>query len=257
MPSRLLSTYPVLIKTAVLNKLLGPPEAAYPVPVRRELYVRRFLAVSDFFLDRVFASVSTQLMSGLPLYEGPLVVYCNHPSFWDPLICGHVLSRLFPGHSIYAPIDEQSLQRFWYFRGLGFFPLKLDSLSGLRTFLRVGEAVLKEVKNPCLVVTPEGRFTDPTERPIRLKRGLPKLLSGAFERDITILPLALDYRMGREARPHAWVAVGESWTLKAGTSANQRILHQTLEQRLERVMDWNSDRIREGRTSQNTLEANI
>ena len=51
--------------------------------------------------------------------DQPLIVYGNHPSWWDPLIA-HFLNRsLFPNRQFYAPIDADALEQYKVFANLG------------------------------------------------------------------------------------------------------------------------------------------
>ena len=42
----------------------------------------------------------------------PLVVYSNHPSWWDPAFGIVLHARLFPGREGYAPIRDAMLERY-------------------------------------------------------------------------------------------------------------------------------------------------
>ena len=42
--------------------------------------------------------------------SGPLVVYSNHPSWWDAAIYILLADRLFPAYQGYAPIDAAMLR---------------------------------------------------------------------------------------------------------------------------------------------------
>ncbi len=65
---------------------------------------------------------------------GPLLIYLNHPSWWDPITCLLLAKELLPERSHYAPIDAAALARYGFFAKLGFYPVA-HSVAGTRVFL--------------------------------------------------------------------------------------------------------------------------
>jgi len=242
------------VKAALLNQLLGHPTGPAPLPVRRPLYVRRFLTINRFLLRCLFSRIDINVSDGFTAPDGSTVVYTNHPSFWDPLICALALEKTLPLHAHFAPIDETSLKKHLYFQGLGFFGLQLDSIQGLRRFLEVGKAVLTELDRGALVVTPEGRFTNPYTRPVRLKRGVTRLLLEPMEREITVLPLAIHYELGENPKPVTWLRYGKALTVKPNHSWTKETLHKELEGRLVESIDQNLRRSENLKWGRNLLE---
>jgi 1-acyl-sn-glycerol-3-phosphate acyltransferase len=222
------------------------------VPVRRDLYVRRFLAVARLLARWRFSKIDLKQQLHQRNIDGPLVLYANHPGFWDPIVCGLVSQAIFPQHHIYAPIDEAALKTHWYFNGLGFFGVEKDSVAGLRDFRGIGSAILSSVTKPCLIVTPEGRFTTPEERPIQFKRGLAYLLSTLEGRGFTAIPLALDYRKANDSRTVVWAYLGEPLIVKKKIC--RKTLQSELETRLEKSLDENARRASIGENGMNLLE---
>ena len=90
-------------------------------------------------------------------------------------------------------------------RRLGFFGVRRDSYSGAATFLRVGSRLLAR-DDTLFCLTPEGRFTDPRRRPVRLQPGLANLIARVPR--VTVLPMAIEYPFWTERTPEALVAFG-------------------------------------------------
>ncbi|REJ75036.1 MAG: hypothetical protein DWQ30_18640 [Acidobacteria bacterium] len=64
-----------------------------------------------------------------------LVVYSNHPSWWDPILFYVAGGMLFPGRAGFGPMDAAQLERYRFFRRLGVFgvaPGRRGALSFLR-----------------------------------------------------------------------------------------------------------------------------
>lgn len=141
--------------------------------------------------------------------DKPLIVYCNHPSWWDPLVCMQLAARLFPERRHFGPIDAASLQKYRFFGKLGFFGIEPGTARGARRFLEVSQEILSK-PDAALWVAAEGRFTDPRDRPLKLRSGIGHLASRV--RNAVLLPLALEYPFWEEKSPEALARFGEEIT---------------------------------------------
>jgi 1-acyl-sn-glycerol-3-phosphate acyltransferase len=148
------------------------------------------------------------LKSGLPPGDPsrPLVIFLNHASWWDPLVCLLLSREFFPDHHSFAPIDSAALERYRFFKRLGFFGIEPQTQRGARTFLRTSHALLTSPRN-ALWLTPQGRFMDVRKRPLRLQAGIGAL--AAREPATIFLPLAIEYAFWTEPRPEILVAFGD------------------------------------------------
>jgi hypothetical protein len=63
------------------------------------------------------------------------------------------------------------IERYGFFKHLGFFGVEKNTPRGAITFLRTAHAILASSCN-ALWLTPQGRFMDVRERPLRLEDGL-------------------------------------------------------------------------------------
>lgn len=138
--------------------------------------------------------------------DRPLIVYLNHPSWWDPLVCLEIALRLYPDRRHYGPIEAVALARYGFFGRLGFFGVEPGTARGARRFLDVSLDVLRRPA-AALWVTPGGRSCDPRERPVVLQPGL-----GHLARRLkcgVVAPLALEYPFWDERFPEALARFGE------------------------------------------------
>jgi len=159
-----------------------------------------------WYIGRHFHALRLANPGRLPRTTGPLIIFANHASWWDPLAC-IVLSRHFlPGASHYGPMDEAALKHYGFLRKLGLFPVENGSRRGAAQFLRATHQILS-TPNSVLWVTPEGRFTDTRTRPPIFRPGLAALVArlGAC----TLLPLAIEYTFWDERLPEILVACGQ------------------------------------------------
>lgn len=177
-------------------------------PAVSPLLVAMFGRYCEGYLGRHFHAVrlsKTQRPDPAALAGRPLIVYFNHPS-WDPLICLQLAAQLFPDRAHYGPIDAGALTRYRFFEKLGFFGVEPGTSRGARRFLEASLDILARPRT-ALWIAAEGRFTDPRERPVRLRSGISHL--AARVREAVLLPLALEYPFWEERTPEALARFGE------------------------------------------------
>lgn len=163
-------------------------------------YVKKYQVGKFFHATRILKGSQPPSIPA----EVPIIIYLNHPSWWDPLLCV-VASEFFPGRAHYAPMDAAMLAKYGIFRKLGFFGVE-PNVKGAIAFLRMGEAILAK-SGTMLWLTAQGEFRDVRERPPMLKSGLSTLLH-RLRRGI-VLPLAVEYPFWNEKKPEALMAFGE------------------------------------------------
>lgn len=167
----------------------------------------------------------------------PLLIYLNHPSWWDPVAVAVLTERIFRDRVGYGPIDGKGLEKYRFMEKLGFFGIDPETRAGAAKFLRVGRAAL-ETPGAILWVTAEGHFTDPRKRPVTLRPGVAHLARKG-DRGM-ILPLAIEYPFGEEKRPEMRLAFGEPIAMGLGQGEGPRSSAQwntLLEDRLAETMD--------------------
>lgn len=138
--------------------------------------------------------------------SGPVIVYANHSSWWDPMVSFLLAGDLLPERQHFAPMEAEALERYSIFKRLGVFGIDNRSARGAVQFLRMGETILE--RDGVLWVTPQGRFADARERPLAFKPGLAALVSRVP--GCTVLPLAIEYTFWDERKPEVLLLFGEA-----------------------------------------------
>ena len=177
--------------------------------------LRFFRGVVRRYFRRHFRSVQAQHAERIGPIHGPLIVYGNHSSWWDPLLIVLLGDLLLPGRRHYAPIDARALEQYPILRRLGIFPVEMSTPRGAAQFLRTGEAVLRD--GGVLWLTPQGRFADPRETPLAFKPGLGALalrIPG-----VTLIPLAVEYTFWDERLPETLLHFAAPVELAPGSSS--------------------------------------
>lgn len=192
--------------------------------------LRFFTRIVRSYFRRHFRAVQVQGMERLARVEGPLIVYGNHSSWWDPMICVLLAQTLLPKSRHYAPMDAEPLKRYGVLRRIGIFPVELNSPRGAAQFLRTAEAVLNS--GGVLWLTPQGRFADPRERPLNFKAGLATLARRMPQ--VPLLPLAVEYPFWNERLPETLAYIAAPVRVDASATTEQATAQ--LESALESAM---------------------
>ncbi|RDI61933.1 1-acyl-sn-glycerol-3-phosphate acyltransferase [Microvirga subterranea] len=179
---------------------------ASPV-ARRSALIHRFMLS---YFERYFTRHMNALRIahwGMPpsVPGGPLIVYSNHPAWWDAAVYILAADRFFPAYESYAPIDAAMLKQYGVFGRIGAFGVDLDTPRGAAAFLASSREILASPKR-ALWITAQGRFSDVRERPLGLKPGIARLAELAP--DCTIVPLAIEYGFWVERGAEAFIGFG-------------------------------------------------
>jgi 1-acyl-sn-glycerol-3-phosphate acyltransferase len=169
-------------------------------------FMKMFAAYTRRYVGRNFHSL--RILRSAPPRDCacPLVIYLNHAAWWDPLVCLLLAREFFAGRTSFTPIESAMLARYGFFKRLGFFGIEPNTAHGARTFLRTAHAILASSAH-ALWLTPQGRFMDVRDRPLRLEDGLGAL--AAREPDTAFVPLAIEYAFWTEPSPEILIAFGE------------------------------------------------
>ena len=177
------------------------------VPHISPLALRFFRRIVRGYFRRHFTAVRVSLSSApLSLHDDRLILYANHSSWWDPMVCVLLAQKLMPHRRHYAPMDAASLERFGILKKIGIFGVEMSSARGAANFIRGGLAIL--ASHGVLWITPQGRFADPRERPLRFKPGM-GALAARVPGGCTLQPLAIEYVFWNERLPEALLHFGE------------------------------------------------
>jgi 1-acyl-sn-glycerol-3-phosphate acyltransferase len=193
---------------------------------------RFFTAYLKRYFRRHFAAVYTS--GPTPPRSKPLIVYSNHPSWWDPIHFFLLAHFELPGTRVYGPMEAKALEKYRFFKRLGAFGVELGTRRGAADFVRTALAVLEQ-PGASLWLTAEGRFTDPRQRPLRLESGIGHLARRLD--DGWIVPLAVEYPFWNESRPVVATRFGTPIDIAAAADRSSQGWTRLLTQRLEQTMD--------------------
>ncbi len=177
------------------------------VPPRvSQLMLRWFLRYARGYVRRHMHTVRVSNEEHIRSLAGkPVLLYMNHPSWWDPMIAAVLASEYLTGYTHYTPIDADALQKYRFFGKIGFFGVRPHDFESQRKLLEIGTAVLAQPRS-ALWLTPQARFSDVRERPLRLESALAHIVRHAAT--CVVIPVALEYVFWEERTPEALVRFG-------------------------------------------------
>ena len=202
--------------------------------LRSPFMVRFFIRAFTHALKSDFHAVRLSKAVPAPARDTPkLVIYLNHPSWWDAVICVFVANRLFPGLLFRAPIDAAMLKRYGFMARIGLFGIEQGTRRGAADFMAVCRDLFADPKN-LLMITAQGRFADVRERPLRIETGLAHLVD--LDPEIVFVPLGVDYCFWTERKAEVLLRFGAAIPASAvqGLSIAER--RDRLEQALDEAM---------------------
>lgn len=223
------------------KKVSDPSDELPKIPGWIQNGFHRFLTP---YLKRHFQAVAVTSESLRSVHligeSDSVIVYANHPSWWDPLIAHFLNQTFFADRQFWAPIDADALDQYEVLKKLGFFGINADTKSGAATFLRMSGRILNDVdasghKTAALWITPEGRFTDPRDHSGELMPGLAhlchKMPSGVA------LPLAMEYVFWDERLPLCLIRLGDPIGLADATLQSKEAWTERLVKSLRDAQD--------------------
>ena len=111
-------------------------------------------------------------------------------------------------------MDGAMLDRYKFFSRLGFFGVDQNTRHGAAQFLRAAEAVLQSPQT-LLAITPQSRFVDVRERPLRFAPGLGHL--AARIKQAAFVPFAVEYVFWEERLPEILIRFGEPLEIRSAS----------------------------------------
>lgn len=157
--------------------------------------------------------------------NAPVIIFGNHPSWWDPLIAHYLNLTQFKPRQFYAPIDAEALKKYQVFKKLGFYGVSLSSHSGAAAFLKQSMSILQS-PSTALWITPEGRFCDVRDHSAALMPGLSHLctkLTNGY-----VVPMALEFVFWEERLPECLVRFGEPLRVEQCSSMDKAAWNDAL-----------------------------
>lgn len=164
----------------------------------------------------------------------PVVLYTNHPAWWDAATYILAADHWFRDRQSYAPIDAEMLATYGFMKRIGAYGIDLESSRGAAHFLAASADILSH-DDAVIFLAAQGRFMDVRTRPIGLRAGvarLPEIAPHAL-----FVPLAMEYQFWEQRGAEAFCAFGEPETGESLLALDRETRRERLEQRLTALLD--------------------
>ena len=222
---------------ALLERLAARlPEGARPTRRRKQRVFNFFARYFERYYRRHMNALRLAQWGAPPDLRGdaPVVLYTNHPAWWDAALYILLAARHFGERPSYAPIDAAMLEKYGFFGRMGAYGVDLESRKGAQDFLAASADILAH-DDAAIWVAAQGRFMDVRARPLALKPGISRLVEIAPHAQY--IPVAIEYGFWEQRGGEAFVAYGEAMSGAdlAGMEREARRLH--LENALTRIAD--------------------
>jgi len=207
-----------------------------PVDAVLDIYSPRVFRVFHSYLEGYFARNfdGVRVLSGAQTKwdsDRGMVFFCNHASWWDPILIMLLAGTLTPGRRAFGPMEENMLKKYAFMKRVGVFGVDRTSLRGAAKFLSVGRGLMQH-GDAALWLTPQGRFTDIRERPLAFESGLGHL---ARDCDVPFVPFCVEYVFWNERKPELLINFGDP--IQGGGDATTEDWTARLEAALTATMD--------------------
>ena len=205
-----------------------------PVTLRSPLLFWAFGWYLRWFFWRNFHAV--RVGGDLPRVapDRPLIIYTNHPSWWDPALFILISSTILRDRAGFGPMEAEALGRYKLFRRLGVYGIDTGSRQGAARFMAASLRILAQ-PSTVLWVTAEGHFSDTRSRPVRLRPGIAHLARRVPH--AVVVPLAIEYTFWNERKPEALVRFGVPVEVDEARDRSVADWIAKLEQGLTETMD--------------------
>jgi 1-acyl-sn-glycerol-3-phosphate acyltransferase len=157
----------------------------------------------------------------------PLVIYGNHPSWWDGYIAFLLAYETWRCQG-YLMMEEPQLARYRFFRYCGVFSVdRHDPREGMRS-VAYAAGLLKDRPGRAVWIFPQGEITPNDRRPLATFAGAAHIAKRAAP--VRCIPMALRFEFLGEQRPEALVLLGPSHVVSGPVDV--KALHREMDQRL-------------------------
>ena len=161
----------------------------------RNLFKRRFQSFNCSGLDFI-----SQRNSHLPL-----VIYCNHSSWWDGLVAFE-LSRTLKMDS-FVMMEEKQLKNLSLFRKLGAFSVIKENLREAVKSINYAANLLTEKRSRTLWIYPQGEILPNDLKPIKFFNGVSRIIEKIGKCEV--VSMAIRYEFLGDYKPEVFVKFGK------------------------------------------------
>jgi chlorobactene lauroyltransferase len=204
-------------------------------------------ANKNVFFEKLFAVYNLNLLkrrfysfqvSGLDFLFNksaniPLIIYCNHSSWWDGLIAFQLSHKT--GLDSFVMMEEKHLRKLFLFRRLGAFSVVRENAREAFKSIDYAAELLRNSSERTLWIFPQGEILPNDLRPLKLYNGLTKIIEKLGK--CSTASLSIRYEFLGEFKPQIFVKIEEPRTIIVNEDFNLKQLTEMLTAHLTENLD--------------------
>lgn len=205
-----------------------------------------FDAYNRNLLRRRFAALNLDGGQNLVPGTDPTIIVANHSSWWDGLVCYHLLRR--SGTDLFVFMADENLRKYPLFRRLGAFSIdRSNSRDALRS-LDYAARLATEKRDRSFLIFPQGKIEPANQKRLHFETGVIRLIDRLAP--CRVVNLALRYTFRNDFKPEIFAAASSPLDFSAApaktaiggleeglTAALDAIDHDLASENLERFQD--------------------
>jgi chlorobactene lauroyltransferase len=163
----------------------------------------------------------------------PLIIYCNHSSWWDGLIAFQI-SRIAKLDS-YLMMEEKNLKRFFLFRKLGAFSINRENGRSAIQSLKYSVELLANDSKKTLWIFPQGEILNNDFRPIIFYNGISSIIEKV--ENCLVASLSIRYEFLDAFKPDIFVKISEPKSINIANGFDKKQMTKHLSSKLTANLD--------------------
>lgn len=163
----------------------------------------------------------------------PLIIYCNHSSWWDGLAAFQISREV--GLDSFIMMEEKQLKRLFLFRKLGAFSVDRENPREAYQSITYASEILQENSNRTLWIFPQGKILHIDRRPVKFYGGLAKITEKIGK--CSAASLAMRYEFLGEFKPQIFVKIKKPEIISVAANFDAKRLTDNFSNRLTENLD--------------------
>jgi chlorobactene lauroyltransferase len=135
----------------------------------------------------------------------PLLIYCNHSSWWDGLVAFQISYET--GLRSFVMMEEKQLRKLFLFRRLGAFSVVREKPREAFRSIEYSAGLLKKNSANSLWIFPQGEILPNDLRPLKIFKGLSKIVEKVGK--CATVSLSMRYEFLGEFMPEIFVKISQ------------------------------------------------
>lgn len=196
---------------------------------RKSAWFEKIFAIYNRNLfKRRFQSLRVEGFENLSRF--PLIIYCNHSSWWDGLVAFEISMKA--KLDSFVMMEEKQLNNLFLFRKLGAFSVVRENPREAIKSIKYAANLLKENADRAIWIFPQGKILPNDVRPLELYNGLARIAEKV--ENCYFVPIAIRYEFFGDWKPEVLVKIGEAERVE---TQNRKEKTQILAKKLTDILD--------------------